>query len=168
MKPIHFPKNIRTIFAVFSRRFRRKCTTLTVASFFRQFNAIRPLFCSFVQLHQLELRTSKTYSKRQNSKRPKQKHQRTDDVSHFDFFGTMRLFLKFFGFLPFDIFQHNGCQKIPKGPPFTIFGTVTLFKNLIKNILRSPKGLSLFFFSNFATNWSFSKPKGSPFYNFEP
>ena len=35
---------------VFSRRFRRKCTTRTVASFFRQFNAIVPLFCSFVQL----------------------------------------------------------------------------------------------------------------------
>ena len=27
-----------------SRRFRRKSTTLTVASFFRQFNAIGPLF----------------------------------------------------------------------------------------------------------------------------
>ena len=49
---------------VFSRRFRRKYTTLTVASFFRQFNAIGPLFCSFVQHHQL--RTSKTYSKHQN------------------------------------------------------------------------------------------------------
>ena len=39
--------------SVFSRRFRRECTTLTVASFcffFRQFNAIGPLFCSFVQL----------------------------------------------------------------------------------------------------------------------
>ena len=53
-------------FALFSRRFRRKCATLTVDSFFRQFNAISPLFCSFVQHHQLELRTSKTYSKRQN------------------------------------------------------------------------------------------------------
>ena len=36
--------------------------------------------------------------------------------------------------LPFvclDVLQHNGCQKIPKGPPFTFFGTVTLFKNLV-------------------------------------
>ena len=35
---------------IFSRSFRRKCTTLTVVSFFRQLNAIGPLFCSFVQL----------------------------------------------------------------------------------------------------------------------
>ena len=35
---------------VFSRRFRRKSTTLTKANFFRQFNAIGSLFCSFVQL----------------------------------------------------------------------------------------------------------------------
>ena len=34
--------------------------------FFRQFNAIGRLFCSFVQHHHFELRTSKTYSKRQN------------------------------------------------------------------------------------------------------
>ena len=34
----------------------------------------------------------------------------------------------------FDVLQHNGCQKIAKGPPFTFFGTVTLFKNLIKKI----------------------------------
>ena len=34
-------------------------------------------------------------------------------------------------FICFDILQHNGCQKIAKGPPFTFFGTVTLFKNLI-------------------------------------
>ena len=32
------------LYTLFSRRFRRKCTTLTVASFFRQFNAIGPLF----------------------------------------------------------------------------------------------------------------------------
>ena len=75
----------------------------------------------------------------------------------------MRLFLKFFGFLPFDIFQHNGSQKIPKGPPFTIFGTVTLFKNLIKNILRSPKGLSLFFFQILQLTGVSQSPKGPLF-----
>ena len=49
----------------FNRRFQRKLhDSYTVASFFRQFNAIGPLFCSFVQHHQL--RASKTYSKRQN------------------------------------------------------------------------------------------------------
>ena len=48
-------------------------------------------------------------------------------------------FISFFGdltpkcplFICFDILQHNGCQKGPKGPPFTFFGTVTLFKKFI-------------------------------------
>ena len=35
-------------------------------------------FCSFVQRHQLELRTSKTYSQRQILPRPKQKHRRPE------------------------------------------------------------------------------------------
>ena len=56
------------------------------------------------------------------------------------FLATMRLFLKIFGLhqrVPFiysDILQHNGCQKIPGGPPFTFFFTVTLFKNHILKI----------------------------------
>ena len=41
--------------------FEEKCPTLTVGSFL---DALGPLFCSFAQ-QQLELRTSKTYSKRQ-------------------------------------------------------------------------------------------------------
>ena len=59
-------------------------------------------------------------------------------VFHSDFFGTMRLFLQFFGFHQrvsprfFDILQHKGRHKFSKGPPFTFFGTVILFKNLIK------------------------------------
>ena len=74
-------------------------------------------------------------------------------------------------FVFFDILQHNGCQKIPKCPPFTFFGTVTLFKNLILKIFRIffkiSQGSPLFS-SYFATNRIFTKPKGSPFYNFEP
>ena len=50
----------------------------------------------------------------------------------------------------FDVLQHNGCQKIAKGPPFTFFGTVTLFKNLIKkffgNFFHVSKGSPLQFF----------------------
>ena len=86
--------------------------------------------------------------------RPKQKHRRPEPRKHrvpplvffiLIFFGTMRLFFqvllippKGLSFVRFDILQHNGCQKIPKGPPFTVFGTVTHFKNLI-----------LIFFGNF-------------------
>ena len=126
---------------VFSRRFRRKYTTLTVASFFRQFNAIGPLFYSFVQHHQLKLRTSKTYSKRQNLVQNKnidvQNLKNIGSLLVFFtriFFGTMRLFFEVFWIPPkdlpfvcFDSLQHNGCQKIP---PFTFFGAVTLFKNI--------------------------------------
>ena len=36
----------------------------------------------------------------------------------------------------FDVLQHNGCQKIAKGPLLTFFATLTLFKNLIKKIFR--------------------------------
>ena len=49
----------------------------------------------------------------------------------------MRLFLKLFGFhqrvspsIFLYILQHKGCRKIPIGPLFTSFGTLTLFKNL--------------------------------------
>ena len=131
--------------AVFSGRFRRKCTTLTVASFFRYFSAIGPLFCSFVQ--QLdELRRFNTLNLRTSPIQKEIKLTSTTSKTHFGYLGVFHLaffqhnatFLKFFGFhqrngLPFVCFvilQHNGCQKIPKDHHFTIFGTVTLFKNL--------------------------------------
>ena len=123
---------IEHLIFVFSQRFRRKCTTFAVACFFRQFNAISPLSCSIVQ-QQLELRTSKTYSKRQNLV-----HNKNIDVQNLENIGPLwcfplgffRHYATFFGFhqrvSPSDNLQHNGCQKIPKSPPFTIFGTVTL------------------------------------------
>ena len=104
---------------------------------------------------------------------PKQKHRRPEPRKHrksplvfftliFRKYAIFELFWippKGLPFVCFDILQHNGCQKIPKGPPFTFFGTVTLFKNLIKiflgNFFKSPKG-SPSFFSYFATNWSFT------------
>ena len=68
----------------------------------------------------------------------------------------------------FDVLQHNGCQKIAKGPPFYIFGTATLFKNLIKKIFRKFfhvfKGSHLQFFKNFLQPAGVSQsPKGPPF-----
>ena len=114
--------------------------------FFRQFNAIGPLFCSIVQQHQLELRTSKTYSKRQKLVQNKNIDvQNLENIEyplgvfHSDFFPHFATFFRCFfwiqpeglPFVCFSILQHNGCQKIPKGPPFTFFGTVTLIKNLI-------------------------------------
>ena len=108
----------------------------------------------FFQHHQLELRTPEP--------RPEQKHRHPEPRKHrihslvfFTryFFGTMRLFFEIFWIPPkglpfvcFDIFQHNGCQKIPKPPPrymlhFWHCDTVqkSHFKNIFRNFLKSPK-----------------------------
>ena len=78
--------------------------------------------------------------------------------------------------LPFNFFntlQHNGCQKIQKGPPFTFFGTVTLFKNLIfkffsEIFLKSSNGPPFIFFPILQPTGVSQSSKGPPFYNFEP
>ena len=95
-----------------------------MASFFRQFNAIGPLFCSFVQHHQLELRTSRHTRNIRTSFKTKIETSKTRSplvISTRIFFGTMRLFLKFFGFHKtlrlFRLFlQHNGYQKSQRVP----------------------------------------------------
>ena len=79
--------------------FEENARILQCLVFFRQFNAIGPLFSSFVQHHQLELRTSKTYSKRQNLVQNKNIDvQNLKNVgpplvfSIWIFFGTIQLF----------------------------------------------------------------------------
>ena len=71
-------------------------------------------------------------------------------------------------FVCFDNLQHNGCQKIPKGPPFYIFRHCDTVKKIsLKNWETfSPKGSPAIFFSYFATSWSFTKPEGSPLLQF--
>ena len=90
----------------------------------------------------------------------------------------MRLFLKLFGLHQrapplffFDILKHNGCQKISKGPPFYIFGTVALFKNhILKFFLgcffQSLKGPPFIFFHILQPAGVSQSPKGPPFYIF--
>ena len=157
------------------------CPTLTVGSFFRRkvhffvhlFNNVKP--------QQLQSSTTPTSEARPKRKEKKTKQTRTEPRKHRKnphiaphFFGTMRLFETFWiapkghPFICFDILQHNGCSKIAKSPPFTFFGTVTLFKNLIwkiflGNFFMSPKGPPSIFFSFFATSWSSQSPKGPPF-----
>ena len=171
--------------AFFSRHFQRKSRLLQWLVFFRQFNAIGPLFCSFVQHHQLELRTYRTCPK--HRKLVQDKNIDVQNLENIDsplgfftriFFGTMRLFFEVFWIPPkglpfvcFDILQHNGCQKIPKDSPFYIFlhcDTVqkSHFQILFGNFSKTPKGPPLIFKKNFATNWSFTKHKGSPFLQF--
>ena len=134
------------------------CPTITVSSFFRH---ERSTFCSFVQQPPL-LQTSTTPT----SEASKTKRKNKTDVHNLEitlriptFFGTMRLFETFW----IEIFSPKGppsiflmfcntmdVKKSQRVPPFTFFGTVTLFKNLIKKIFRKffhvSKGSPLHFF----------------------
>ena len=140
----------------------------------------------FVQHHQLELRTSKKYSKRQ-----KLVHNKTIDVQNLEnigsphwcfsheFFRYYATFLEVFWIPPkdipfvcFDFLQNSGCQKIPKDPPFTFFGTMTLFKNLIliffRKFFKISQGSPFNFFHILQLTGVSQSPKDPPFYNFEP
>ena len=104
--------------------------------FFRQFNSIGPLFCSFVQHHQLELRTSKTNSKRWNLVQNK-----NIDVQNLENRIPLVFSLAFFSavcnvlvspLLVLIIRNTMDVKKSQRPPSHTFFGTVTLilFKNL--------------------------------------
>ena len=127
-----------------------------------------PLYCSFLQQH--ELRRLKT-----SEPRPKQKKRRPEPRKHtegffgylgvfkLDFFGTMRLFWKFLDCIkgsPRHLFRYFATDWILKnlpGSPSTFFGTVTLFKYLIFNV---SKGSPFHFFIFCYT--LFKKPNGYP------
>ena len=63
-------------------------------------------------------------------------------------------------------------KKSQRVPPFTFFGTVTLFKNLILKIFweifSSPQRAPLNFFHILQPAGVSQSSKGPPFYNFEP
>ena len=64
-------------------------------------------------------------------------------------------------------------KKSQRVPPSTLFGTVTVFKNLILkfffgNFFQVPKGLPLNFYHILQPAGVSQSPKGPPFYNFEP
>ena len=111
--------------------------------------------------------------KKQNRRPQPRKHTKDPTLAPL-FFGTMRLFLKFFGLhqrVPpsfVSIFCNTmDVKNSQRVPTFTFFGTVTLFKNLIQNFFgnffMSPKGPPFNFLKFFATSWSFTKPERSPF-----
>ena len=159
----------------------------TVASFFRQFNAIGPLFCSFVEQHQLELRTSKTYSKRQNLVQ-----NNNIDVQNLKNILRIPLWCYSIGFFRhcatcfglctkgsslrlFRYFATQWMSKNPKGPPFTFFGTLTQFKNLIyffrkrffrKFFFKSPRVPPATFFHILLPTGVSQSPKGPFFLQF--
>ena len=166
----------------FSRRILvKKCARLLQWVVF--FDTKVPLFCSFVQQPQTSTTSNLNNSKLRSASKTKRKNK--TDVHNLEitlripplFFGTMRLFENFW----IEYFSPKGppsiflmfcntmdVKKLQRVPPFTFFGTVTLFKNLIKNFFlgnffMSPKGPPFNFLKFFATSWSFTKPEGFPF-----
>ena len=120
------------------------CPTLTVGSFLRR---VRSTFLSIYST--TSTRTTDVHNiletpenvQNKNIDVPNLENRKHTKDPLFDvfftpiFFSTMRLEIfwiapKGLPFVCFDILQQKGCQKIPKGPPFTFFGTVTLLKNL--------------------------------------
>ena len=132
------------------------CPTLTVGSFFRRVRSTFLFICSTTSnLNNFEPQQLESQNASKTKRRNKTDvqnleitlripHSPTFFRHYATFFGTFWIAPKGPPFICFDILQHNGCQKIPKGPPSTFFGTVTLFKNLFKNFLgnffKSPKG----------------------------
>ena len=152
------------------------CPTLTVGSFL---DTKGPLFCSFVQQRQTSTTSNLNNSNLRSASKTKRKNK--TDVQNLKnphiaplFFGTMRLFETFWiapkgpPFIFFDILQHNGCQKIAKGPPFYIFrhcDTVqkSHFKKFFGKFFHVPKGSPLQFFSFLQPAGVSQSPKGPPF-----
>ena len=115
--------------------------------------------------------------KKQNRRPEPRKHTKNPHIAPL-FFGIMRLSETFWiapkgpPFICFDILQHNGCQKIAKGPPFYIFrhcDTVQKyrFKKFSGNFFMSPKGPPSIFFLFLQSTGVSQSPKG-PLFNFEP
>ena len=151
------------------------CPTITVGSFFRHERSTFLFICSTTsnfnnfKPQQLQPQKRVQNEKKKQNRRPQPRKHTLAPLFFSTFFEVFWIAPEGPPLICFDILQHNGCQKIAKGHSFTFFGTVTLFKNLIKknflgNFFMSPKGPPFNFFSNFfATSWSFTKPEGSPF-----
>ena len=120
------------------------CPTITVGSSFRHERSTFLFICSTTsnlnnfKPQQLQPQKRVQNEKKKQNIRPQPRKHTKDPTLAPLFFGTMRLFETFWiapkghPFICFDILQHNGCLDIEKSqrvPPFTFFGTVTLFKN---------------------------------------
>ena len=157
------------------------CPTITVGSFFFRHERSTFLFiCSTTsnlnnfKPQQLQPQKRVQNEKKKQKGRPQPRNHTKDPP----FFSELCDFLKLFGLnifpqrvppLIFLMFCNTmDVKKSQSVPPFTFFGTVTLFKNLIKKFFgkffhvskRVPPSIFLKFFT---TSWSFTKPEGSPF-----
>ena len=128
-----------------------------MASFFRQFNAIGPLFVQYALLPYVLSTSFSTHPKPLTwDKKPFQSRRVPFPLfstlwDFYPFFGSKRLFKflifsEIFLLLPhqfFDILQQNGCSKISKGSPFYIFRHYATHRRIQKNFKKNRKNFFL-------------------------
>ena len=155
-----------------------------MGSFFRRVRSTFLFICSTTsnlnnfKPQQLQPQKRVQNEKKKQNRRPEPRKQTKDPTLAPLFLGTMRLFLKFFGLhqkIP-PSFVSTFCytmdvKKSQRVPPFTFFGTVTLFKNLILknfsgNFFMSPKGPPSIFFFIFCNQLEFRKARRVPPFQF--
>ena len=137
-----------------------------MARFFRQFNAMGPLFVHYALLPYVLSTSFSTHPKPLTwDKKPFQSRKVPlstffDTMRFSPFFGTVRLFKllifpRIFFIAPkvphefFDILQQNGCSKNPKGSPFCIFRHYATYRRLQKNFEKNSEK----FFPQFLVIW---------------
>ena len=152
-----------------------------MGSFFRRVRSTFLIICSTTSnLNNFEPQKRVQNKKKKNKTRLEfRNHTKNPPITPL-FFGTMRLFFETFWIAPegppfiyFDILQHNGCQKIPKSPPFCIFrhcDTVkkSHFLHFFGKFFLVTKGSPFKFFHILQPAGVPQSLKGPTFYNFEP
>ena len=157
------------------------CPTITVGSFFRHERSTFLFICSTTsnlnnfKPQQLQPQKRVQNEKKKQNRRP-QPRNHTKDPTLAPLFSALG---DCFWIAPegppsfVSIFCNTmDVKKLQRVPPFTFFGTVTLFKNLIKNFFlgnffMSPKGPPSFF-KIFCNQLEFHKARRVPLLNFEP
>ena len=156
------------------------CPTLTVGNFFRRVRSTFLFICSTTsnlnnfKPQQLQPQKRVQNEKKKQNRRPEpRKHTKNPHIA--PLFSALWDFLKLFGLHQrvtpsfVSIFCNTmDVEKSQKVPPFTFFGTVTLFKNLIlKKFLGKffhvSKGSPSFFFHFLQPAGVSQSPKGPPF-----
>ena len=156
------------------------CPTRTVSSFsfFITRSVHFSVLCSFVQ--QLELRQFKTLETpepgQNKKKRPETRKHTKDLLSSLKlFFGTVRLFQKFFGLhqrVP-PSFVSIFCNRMDVKKSLLHFWALRhcskiSFQKFFPKFCKVSKGSPLHFFHILQPTGVSQSPKGPPFYNFEP
>ena len=154
------------------------CPTLTVGSSFRRVRSTFSFICLAWNLNnfesqQLEPEKIVQNEKTKQNRRPEPRNHTKDPPITSLFFGTMRLFWNFLDCTkgsPVHFFSTfcstMDVKKSQSVPPFTFFGTASLFKNLnlkffLEKFFKPPKGSPSFFFI-FCNQLEFHKARRVP------